>query len=181
MSPPRWRSLAAVRPELMAGSTRRPVAASIGTPSPSGSTWATTTPTPRADRRDRRRHRHLRRPPRRRLAAQLRQLHPRPATQPDRALRLRLRADHADPHTGQTIQAGEPIATFIPGGGIETGFAAAPGSPVSTRAATLGQQATTGDAGANRTYCGQAMSDLIQRAHGPAGLTEGRPVIGTSS
>jgi hypothetical protein len=80
--------------------------------------------------------------------------------------------------TGQTVQAGQPIANFIPGGGIETGWAAAPGNPVSTRAAQLSQQAQTGDAGDNRTYCGQAMSDLIQQAGGPPGLTEGRPVVG---
>ena len=70
-------------------------------------------------------------------------------------------------------------ATFIPGGGIETGFAAAPGTPVSTRAAQLKQQAQTGDAGDNRTYCGQAMSDLIQQAGRPADLTEGRPIVGS--
>jgi hypothetical protein len=82
--------------------------------------------------------------------------------------------------TGQNIQAGQTIATFIPSGGIETGWAAIPGSPVTTRAAQLNQEAhDTGDAGDNRTYCGQAMSDLIQQAGGPAGLTEGRPLVGT--
>jgi hypothetical protein len=81
--------------------------------------------------------------------------------------------------TGQTIQPGQQIATFIPRGGIETGFAAGPGTPVSTRAAQLNQQAQTGDAGDNRTYCGQAMSTLIQQAGGPAGLAEGKPAIGT--
>jgi hypothetical protein len=51
--------------------------------------------------------------------------------------------------TGRTIQAGQRIAAFIPGGGIETGWAAAPGNPVSTRAAQLNQEAHgTGD---NRT------------------------------
>ena len=35
--------------------------------------------------------------------------------------------------TGQTIQPGQQIAKFIPDGGIETGWAAAPGTPVSTR------------------------------------------------
>jgi hypothetical protein len=89
--------------------------------------------------------------------------------------------EHITPtvHAGQTVQAGQPIATFIPGGGIETGFAAAPGTPVSTRAAQLSQQAHNGDAGNNRTYCGQAISDLIQQAGGPAGLAEGRPIVGT--
>src|SRR5437764_9485998 len=33
-------------------------------------------------------------------------------------------------HAGESVQAGQQLATFIPGGGIETGFAAAPGSPV---------------------------------------------------
>jgi hypothetical protein len=82
--------------------------------------------------------------------------------------------------TGESVQAGQELGTFIPGGGIEIGFAAAPGSPVSTRAAALRQQAQAGDAGANRTYCGQAMGNLIQQAGGPPGLTEGRSVVGTS-
>jgi len=88
--------------------------------------------------------------------------------------------EHITPavQAGQNLQPGQPIATFIPGGGIETGFAAAPGTPVSTRAAQLNQQAQTGDAGANRTDCGQAMSDLIQQAGGPPGLTEGRAIVG---
>lgn len=82
--------------------------------------------------------------------------------------------------TGQTVQAGQTIATFIPGGGIETGWAAAPGNPVTTRAAQLNQEAQgIGDAGSNRTYCGQAMSNIIQQAGGPAGLAEGKPVVGT--
>ena len=89
--------------------------------------------------------------------------------------------EHISPtvHNGQNIQAGQTIATFIQGGGIETGWAAAPGNPVTTQAAQLSQEAKAGDAGNNRTYCGQAMSDLIQRAGGPAGLTEGRTIVGT--
>ena len=89
--------------------------------------------------------------------------------------------EHITPtvQAGQTVQPGQQIATFIPGGGIETGFAAAPGTPVSTRAAQLNQQAQTGDAGTNRSYCGQAMSNLIQQAGGPAGLAESRPITGT--
>ena len=98
-------------------------------------------PRPRADRRDRRRHRHLRRPARRRLAAQLHQLHARqPPTPTERYVYV---CEHITPtvHAGQTIQPGQQIATFIPGGGIETGWAAAPGSPVSTQAAALSQEA----------------------------------------
>ncbi len=89
--------------------------------------------------------------------------------------------EHTTPtvHAGQSIQPGQPVATSIPGGGIETGFAAAPGSAVSTQAAQLSQQAQTGDAGTNRTYCGQTMSNLIQQAGGPAGLAESRPIMGT--
>ena len=88
--------------------------------------------------------------------------------------------EHITPtvHAGQSLQPGQPVATFIPIGGIETGWAAAPGSPVSTQAAQLSQQAQTGDAGGNRTYCGEAMSNLIQQAGGPAGLAEGRPIVG---
>ena len=89
--------------------------------------------------------------------------------------------EHITPtiQAGQTVQPGQPIATFIPGGGIETGFAAAPGTPVSTRAAQLNQQAQTGDAGNNRTNCGQTMSNLIQQAGGPPGLTESRAIVGS--
>jgi hypothetical protein len=88
--------------------------------------------------------------------------------------------EHITPtvHTGQTVQPGQQIASFIAGGGIETGWAAAPGSPVSTRAAQLNQQAQTGDAGNNRTYCGQTMSNLIQQAGGTPGLAEGRRISG---
>jgi hypothetical protein len=83
--------------------------------------------------------------------------------------------------TGQTVQAGQTIAKFMPGGGIETGWAAAAGNPVATRAAQLGQEAQgTGDAGDNRTYCGQQMSNLIQQAGGPPGLTEGKPITGAT-
>jgi hypothetical protein len=82
--------------------------------------------------------------------------------------------------TGQSVRAGQTIATFIPGGGIETGWAAAPANPVSIRAAMLNQQVLgTGDAGDNRTYCEQAMSNLIQRAGGSGGLAEGKPIVGT--
>jgi len=89
--------------------------------------------------------------------------------------------EHITPtvQAGQTVQPGQQIATFIPGGGIETGWAVAPGAPISTQAAALSQQAQTGDAGDNRTYCGQAMSDLIQQSGGPSGLTQGRPIAGT--
>lgn len=83
-------------------------------------------------------------------------------------------------HNRQRVEPGQQIATFIPGGGIEIGFAAAPGSPISTRAAALSQQAKVGDPGQNRTYCGQQMSNLIQQAGGPPGLADGRPVVGTS-
>ncbi|MGA8335874.1 MAG: hypothetical protein WB761_14105, partial [Solirubrobacteraceae bacterium] len=89
--------------------------------------------------------------------------------------------DHITPSvsTGQSIQPGQQIAKFIPDGGIETGWAAGPGTPVWTQAAALGQEAKAGDAGDNRTYCGQAMSSLVQQAGGPGGLAEGRPLVGT--
>jgi hypothetical protein len=80
-------------------------------------------------------------------------------------------------------RSADPSCTLQPGatgpGVANAGWAAAPGSPVTTRAAALSQEAKAGDAGNNRTYCGQAMSDLIQHAGGPAGLTEGRTIVGT--
>jgi hypothetical protein len=83
-------------------------------------------------------------------------------------------------HTGQTIHAGQPIAAFAEPNthGIETGWAAGPGRPV-PRAEILGQQATHGDPGANRTRCGNNFSQLLTQLHAPGGLAEGRPVIGT--
>jgi murein DD-endopeptidase MepM/ murein hydrolase activator NlpD len=82
---------------------------------------------------------------------------------------------------GQQVAAGQQIATFAPAGGtgcIEIGFASGPDP--SPQAAALGQQATVGDAGANRTYCGEQMSNLLVATGAPAGLTEGRPIVGSS-
>jgi hypothetical protein len=82
---------------------------------------------------------------------------------------------------GQDIAAGQQIATFAPTGGtgcIEIGFASGP-TP-SPEAALLGQQAKSGDAGANRTYCGQQMSDLLAATGAPAGLSEGRALTGNA-
>jgi hypothetical protein len=78
---------------------------------------------------------------------------------------------------GQRVDAGQPIATYTtPHGCLETGFSNGPApTPL---AAALGQEAHTGDAGANRTYCGQQMSDLLAAAGAPPGLNEGRPVTG---
>jgi hypothetical protein len=78
---------------------------------------------------------------------------------------------------GQQVDAGQPIATFTtPHGCLETGFANGP-TPTPA-AAALGQQAATGDAGANRTFCGQQMSDLLAATGAPPGLSEGRPLTG---
>jgi transglycosylase-like protein with SLT domain len=80
-------------------------------------------------------------------------------------------------HPGDTVAAGQQVATFTsPHGCLEIGFADGP-SPA-PKAAALGQQAQTGDAGENRTYCGQQMSDLLAATGAPAGLAEGRPVSG---
>jgi murein DD-endopeptidase MepM/ murein hydrolase activator NlpD len=81
--------------------------------------------------------------------------------------------------TGQQVAAGQEIATFAEPNihGIETGWAAGPGLVVA-RASTLGQQAHGGDAGGNRTYCGENFSDLLAQLGAPAGHPEGRPVVG---
>ena len=102
-------------------------------------------------------------------------------THPDRALRLRVRAHHALPSsTGQSIQPGQQIATFIPGGGIETGWAAAPGTPVSTRAAAArARKPKPATPATTAPTAAKPCPDLIQQAGGPAGLTEGRPIVGT--
>jgi hypothetical protein len=80
-------------------------------------------------------------------------------------------------HPGDTVTAGQQVATFTsPHGCLEIGFANGP-SPA-PKAAALGQQAQVGDAGDNRTYCGQEMSDLLAATGAPAGLTQGRPITG---
>ncbi len=81
---------------------------------------------------------------------------------------------------GTRVSAGQQIATFAPAGGsgcIEIGWASGPAA--SPEAIVLGQQGT-GDPGSNRTFCGQQMSDLLASTGAPAGLTEGRPVTGSS-
>lgn len=76
------------------------------------------------------------------------------------------------------VPAGTPIANMTGGGNcIEIGWA--PGPSYSTVASSLGQQ-SSGDPGSNRTYCGQQMSDLLHSTGAPAGLTEGKPVTGTT-
>jgi hypothetical protein len=81
-----------------------------------------------------------------------------------------------DVNAGQRVSAAQPIGTFA--GCIEIGWASGP-SP-SPQAAADGQANGSGDPGENRTFCGQQMSDLIQSLGGPAGLTEGKPVVGSS-
>ena len=81
---------------------------------------------------------------------------------------------------GDTVSAGEQIASFAPPGGhgcIETGWSSGP-SP-NPEAAVLGQQGTNGDAGDNRTYCGQQFSDVLHSLGAPGGL-ENQPPSGSS-
>jgi hypothetical protein len=78
----------------------------------------------------------------------------------------------------QILPAGTEIATFTaPTGCLEIGWASGP-SPA-PQAAALCQQAGTGDAGDNRTYCGEQMSELLAATGVPAGQAEGRPVTGS--
>jgi hypothetical protein len=81
--------------------------------------------------------------------------------------------------TGQRVTAGQQVAAFAEPNvhGIETGWAAGPGRPF-TKAETLGQQATSGDPGNNRTWCGNNFSQLLAQLGAPPGLPEGRPVVG---
>jgi len=83
-------------------------------------------------------------------------------------------------HTGGHVVAGQPIATFAEPNvhGIETGWASGPGQPV-PKAEVLGQQAQDGDPGNNRTWCGNNFSELLSQLGAPAGLSEGRNVVGT--
>jgi hypothetical protein len=78
---------------------------------------------------------------------------------------------------GQTLAAGQPVATIIPGSahGIEIGWAAGHGEE--SYANANGGGYTEGAA----TAAGKAFSDLVASLGGPAGLTEGRSVTGTFS
>jgi murein DD-endopeptidase MepM/ murein hydrolase activator NlpD len=78
---------------------------------------------------------------------------------------------------GQTLSAGQQVATLIPGSphGIEIGWAAGKGEQA--YASAYGGGYTEGQP----TAAGKAFSDLVASLGGPAGLTEGKPVTGTFS
>jgi hypothetical protein len=78
---------------------------------------------------------------------------------------------------GQTLSAGQPVATLIPGSphGIEIGWAAGKGQQ--SYASAYGGGYTEGQP----TAAGKAFSDLVASLGGPAGLTEGKPVTGSFS
>jgi hypothetical protein len=75
---------------------------------------------------------------------------------------------------GQTLAAGQPVATIIPGAlhGIEIGFAAGQGQ------ASYANVYGGGYSEGQLTAAGQAFSDLIGSLGGPAGLAEGRTPTG---
>jgi hypothetical protein len=75
---------------------------------------------------------------------------------------------------GQTLSPGQPIATIIPGSstGIEMGFGAGVGQ--SAYASRYGGGYSEGQL----TAAGQAFSNLLASLGAPAGLTEGRQVVG---
>jgi hypothetical protein len=77
-------------------------------------------------------------------------------------------------HAGQDVKAGQPIATFAPPGGsgcIESGWSSAP-SP--SPAALVDGGYSEGA----RTAAGQNFSALLQSLGAPAGLVQGRPIMG---
>jgi len=78
---------------------------------------------------------------------------------------------------GQTLSAGQPVATIIPGAphGIEIGWGSGVGE------SSYAQQSGGGYSEGALTAAGKAFSDLIASLGGPAGLTEGRQVTGTFS
>jgi hypothetical protein len=81
---------------------------------------------------------------------------------------------------GHTVSAGETIATFTGSDCIEIGWSASASRAV-PEAAVLSQQAQgpNEDPGDNRTFCGNDMSELLASLGAPAGLSEGRPVVGS--
>lgn len=78
---------------------------------------------------------------------------------------------------GQTLTAGQPVATIVPGSstGIEIGWGSGQGQ--SAYASAEGGGYSEGAL----TAAGQSFSDLIAALGGPAGLAEGRQVTGTFS
>lgn len=78
---------------------------------------------------------------------------------------------------GQTLTAGEPVATMIPGSshGIEMGFAAGQGEAAYASVQGGGYQE------GQLTAAGQAFSNLLASLGAPGGLAEGRQVTGTFS
>ena len=81
---------------------------------------------------------------------------------------------------GQTVTAGDTVATFGGQGCIEIGWSGI-ANGVEPKAAALGQQAQGAgeDPGGNRTYCGESMSELLASLGAPAGLSENKPVVGS--
>jgi len=82
--------------------------------------------------------------------------------------------------TGDTVHAGQPIATFAPPGAtrcIETGWATGPGSPSPIALQDGGFQDGSGCA-ASRTAAGNNMSDLIHTLGGPHGTCRNQPIQG---
>ncbi|MBV9804470.1 MAG: hypothetical protein JO130_14815 [Solirubrobacterales bacterium] len=75
---------------------------------------------------------------------------------------------------GQTLSAGQPVATIVPGSstGVEMGFASGVGE--SSYASQYGGGYSEGQL----TAAGQAFSNLIASLGAPAGLAEGRPLVG---
>jgi hypothetical protein len=80
---------------------------------------------------------------------------------------------------GVTVTAGQKIAEFAGTGCIEIGWSAIPDG-VEPEAAALGQEARgpNEDPGEHRTYCGNSMSELLASLGAPAGLTEGKTIVG---
>jgi hypothetical protein len=75
---------------------------------------------------------------------------------------------------GQTLSAGQPVATIVPGSstGVEMGFASGVGE--SSYASQYGGGYSEGQL----TAAGQAFSNLVASLGAPAGLAEGRQAVG---
>ena len=83
-------------------------------------------------------------------------------------------------HTGDTVRAGQQIATFAPPSGtgcLEIGWASGPGSPAPIALQDGGFQDGSGCA-AWRTAAGDNMSDLIHSLGGPYGTCRNQPIEG---
>lgn len=82
-------------------------------------------------------------------------------------------------HVGQRVTSGTILGNVT--GGIETGFAAPPGTTGITMAAKAGQIPSSGDPGARPTAYGEAYNKILASLGAPPGTVNGQPTGSASN